>query len=119
MKNVKIGEITTLKGQRQINIPVKSGLNVIYIKLLSGRIRINHGAYTPDGGTWLSAPSGRNSNYIFSKSGEYVIKVDIQKSFGKTDILYIVNPSFFTNAIFQIRTQADNDLDVDLIDKYL
>lgn len=42
-----------LKGQRTFVIPVVFGINRVKIKVIKGKLRINHGMFTPDGGTWL------------------------------------------------------------------
>ena len=54
MKELALGELVTLKGQHSLRIPMEMGINSLCIEVLEGKIRINHGAYTPDGGTWLA-----------------------------------------------------------------
>ena len=61
-----------------------------------------HGAFTPDGGTWLDSPSGRKAHYDFQAGDTSYITVDIQSSFGKADRLSIINVSFFQKAEFLI-----------------
>lgn len=102
MRNIKANETNTLKGQMQLNIHVTIGVNTFRIKVLCGKIRINHGTYTPDGGTWLSSPNGRTAHYDFIEGEDGVVTIDIQKSFGKCDILSVVNPFFFKTASFII-----------------
>lgn len=46
----KYGEIT-LKGQHSCILEMKEGINHIFIKVISGKLRLNHGCFTPDGGT--------------------------------------------------------------------
>lgn len=66
---------------------------------------MNHGAYTPDGGTWLSAPMGRASHYELEEGKEYDIEFDIRESFGKRDRVFIMNPSLFKMAEFEIKNE--------------
>lgn len=97
----KYGEIT-LKGQHSCILEMKEGINHIFIKVISGKLRLNHGCFTPDGGTWLSAPTGgRKAHYILEEPNEYKIVIDIQKSFGRLDRIDIVNVRFFHSAVFQ------------------
>ena len=71
-------------------------------QVIEGIIRINHGAYTPDGGTWLSAPTGRKAHYDFSSGDNDRIDIDIQESFGRQDMLSVVNVSLFHKALLRI-----------------
>ena len=103
MKELVFDELITLKGQRSLRIPVEMGMNKLFIKVLEGKIRINHGAYTPDGGTWLSAPSGRQAHYDFSSGDKETIVIDIRESFGKQDILSVANVSLFHKTVFRIK----------------
>ena len=103
MKELVFGELITLKGQHSLQIPVEMGMNKLCIEVLEGKIRINHGAYTPDGGTWLSAPSGRKAHYDFSSGDKETIIIDIRESFGKQDILSVANVSLFHKTVFRIK----------------
>ena len=78
------------------------GINTLCVEVLEGKIRINHGAYTPDGGTWLSAPAGRKAHYDFSSGDKDRIVIDIRESFGKRDMLTVVNVSLFHKAVLRI-----------------
>ncbi len=70
----------TLKGQRSCYFPVKEGINIISIYVHSGKLRLNHCSYTPDGGTWLSSPSGgRQAHYNMEQGQKYQIAVDIKR----------------------------------------
>lgn len=90
-----------LKGQHSCILEMPEGINEIVIKVMAGKLRLNHGCFTPDGGTWLSAPTGgRKAHYDLSEPQEYHITVDIQKSFGRLDRIDIVNLSFFQQAVF-------------------
>ena len=51
---------------------MKEGVNHIFIKVISGKLRLNHGCFTPDGGTWLSTPTGgRRAHYDLQEPNEY------------------------------------------------
>ena len=102
MKELVFGELITLKGQHSLQIPVEMGMNKLCIEVLEGKIRINHGAYTPDGGTWLSAPSGRKAHYDFSSGDKHRLDIDIRESFGKQDILSVVNVSLLHKTVLRI-----------------
>ena len=101
MKEAQWG-LNCLKGQHQLMIPVERGVNRFHIHVIRGALRINHGAYTPDGGTWLSAPAGRPRGYDLDEDDDEQITVDIQESFGKQDILTVVNPNLIKEAEFEI-----------------
>ena len=102
MKELVFGELITLKGQHCLRIPVEMGINMLCVEVLEGKIRINHGAYTPDGGTWLSAPAGRKAHYDFSSSDKHRLDIDIRESFGKQDMLSVVNVNLFRKAVLRI-----------------
>ena len=59
MKELVFGELIVLKGQHCLRIPVEMGINTLCVEVIEGKIRINHGAYNPDGGRWQSATTGR------------------------------------------------------------
>lgn len=103
MKEVKFNEITELKPQHTAYIPLVEGIHKLLVEVCKGKIRLNHGAFIPDGGTWLDFPSGRKAHYDFQTGDNFCITVDIQSSFGKTDRLSIVNVSLFQKAEFFIR----------------
>ena len=97
----------TLKGQRSCYFPVKEGINIIYIYFHSGKLRLNHCSYTPDGGTWLSSPSGgRQAHYNMEQGQKYQIAVDIKRSFEKLDKINVVNIQFFTQLTFEYEITA-------------
>ena len=102
MKELVFDELITLKGQHSLRIPVEIGINTLCVEVLEGKIRINHGAYTPDGGTWLSAPAGRKAHYDFSSGDKHRLDFDIRESFGKQDMLSVVNVSLFHKAVLRI-----------------
>ena len=102
MKELALGELVTLKGQHSLRIPMEMGINSLCIEVLEGKIRINHGAYTPDGGTWLAAPSGRKAHYDFFSGEKDRLDIDIRESFGKQDILSVTNVSLIHKAILRI-----------------
>ena len=102
MKELVFGELIVLKGQHCLRIPVEMGINTLCVEVIEGKIRINHGAYTPDGGTWLSAPTGRKAHYYFSSGDNDRIDIDIQESFGRQDMLSVVNVSLFHKALLRI-----------------
>ncbi len=91
-----------MKGQHQLMIPVEKGINRFCIHVIRGTLRINHGFYTPDGGTWLSAPTGRPRGYDLDEGIDKLIIVDIQESFGKQDILTLVNLKIIKESEFEI-----------------
>ena len=111
MKVLVFDELITLKGQHSLRIPVEMGINTLCVEVLEGKIRINHGAYTPDGGTWLSAPAGRKAHYDFSSGDKDRIIIDIRESFGKQDMLSVVNVKLFQNAVIKV-TPLHIDSDV-------
>lgn len=91
-----------LKGQHSCLLPLKKGKSIVFLKVMSGKLQLNHGCYTPDGGTWLTSPSGnRKSHYLLQEGNEYVIEIDIQESFGKLDKVDIVNVKLFMISTFQ------------------
>ena len=102
MKELVFGELITMKAQQSLRIPVEMGMNALYVEVLEGKIRINHGAYTPDGGTWLSAPAGRQAHYDYSSGDKETIVIDIRESFGKQDILSVVNVNLFHKALIRV-----------------
>ena len=65
---------------RENMIPFEKGVNRFHIHVIRGALRINYGAYTPDGGTWLSAPAGRPRGYDLDEGDDEQITVDIQES---------------------------------------
>lgn len=94
----KFGEIF-LKGQHSCILAMSEGINHLAVHIVSGKIRLNHGCFTPDGGTWLSSPSGgRKAHYNLIAPNKYDITIDIQKSFGRIDRISLVNVSFFHSA---------------------
>ena len=108
MKQLKQNKgVITLKGQRSCYLPVAGGKNQVSICVHSGKLRLNHCSYTPDGGTWLSSPSGgRQAHYTMEQGQEYQIVVDIQKSFGKLDKINVVNVRFFSKLTFEYEIAA-------------
>ncbi|MFR9184221.1 MAG: hypothetical protein ACLVMF_11150 [Christensenellales bacterium] len=101
--------VVTLKGQRSCYLPVQKGLNTISIRVISGKLRLNHCSYTSDGGTWLSFPSGgRTAHYNMGQGQQYHIVVDIQDSFGKLDKIDVVNIRLFTQLTFEYEINIEN-----------
>lgn len=102
-----------LKGQRSCILETSEGISEIFIKVKMGKLRLNHGCFTLDGGTWLSAPTGgRKAHYDLSEPQEYHITVDIQKSFGRLDRIDIVNLRFFQQAVFDYKIEQKNGLNI-------
>lgn len=95
-----------LKGQQTFELKTESGLCNFHFKVIEGRIRINHCSYNPDGGTWLSAPSGgRQAHYNLSASNDKtILSFSIENSYGKRDRIVIVNPSLFKKATFEFQS---------------
>lgn len=94
----------TLKGQHSCILKTKEGLNIFSIRVISGKLRFNHGCFTPDGGAWLSAPTGGGTaHFDLEEPNEYTITVDIQRSFGRLDQINIVNLKFLKRAIFDYK----------------
>ncbi len=82
-------------------LPTSEGINTYVIEIHRGNIRLNHGEFTPDGGTWLSAPSGgRPAHYDLHEGETYSIHIDIQSSFGRKDQVTAVNLSLWNTAEF-------------------
>ncbi len=67
-----------LKGQHSCRITPDVGVYDLYVKVIEGKIRVNHGCYTPDGGTWLDSPGGnRIAHYNLYEKREYKLRLDI------------------------------------------
>ncbi len=102
----KSGRVT-LVGQLRFGatfclLPVVEGMNVIEITVHSGKIRMNHCAYNPDGGTWLSDPTGDPTPHInMEESDVKHFEIRIGRSYKKLDILQVVNRSFINPAVFE------------------
>lgn len=78
------------------------GNQKIHFKVLGGRIRINHGSYTPDGGTWLDKPNrNRQAHYDISEGEEKSIEFSIFESYGHNNKIIIVNPQFMKETHFE------------------
>ncbi len=91
-----------LKGQRSCKILPDAGIYDLYVNVIEGKIRINHCCYTPDGGTWLAHPNGnRIAHYNLYEQQKYKLRLDIRTSFGKNDIIDIVNIHFVKKAVFE------------------
>ena len=76
--------------------------------IIKGKIQLNHGSYTPDGGTWLMNPNGgRTAHYPMIEGQTYDLVLDIRKSFGKQDRITIVNTSLFRQAEFTFIVRND------------
>lgn len=98
-----------LKGQHSCRIISDVGVYDLYIKVIDGKIRVNHGCYTPDGGTWLDSPGGnRIAHYNLYEKGKYKLRLDIRTRFGKKDIIDIVNIQFFKKAVFEYAIVKQN-----------
>lgn len=98
-----------LKGQHSCILETPEGINNIFIKVISGKLQLNHGCFTPDGGTWLCAPTGgRKAHYELEEPNEYHITVNIQKSFGRLDRIDVVNLRFLKSAVFQYEVSKAN-----------
>ena len=102
MKELKFNEKVLLKPQRSLYIPLNEGIYKLKIEVYQGKIRINHGAYTPDGGTWLDPPLGRKAHYDFKTGDTSYITIEIKTSFNKTDRLNVIVPSLLHSAEFCI-----------------
>lgn len=91
-----------LKGRHSRLLIFELGNHKVCFKVLSGRIRINHGCYTPDGGTWLDKPNrNRQAYYDICEGKEKSIGFSICKSFGHNDKIIIVNPQFMKETLFE------------------
>jgi hypothetical protein len=90
-----------LKGQRSYEINSKLGMNKIMVKMIRGKVRINHGMFTPDDGTWLDLPDdNRKAHYDCIAENEYEFNFDVCSSFGRPDKIIIVNLHFFKSSEF-------------------
>lgn len=93
--------VVILKGQQYCLLPLSYGKHTIHIKVTEGELRLNHGCYTSDGGTWLDKPkSDRKSYYDLKNGNEYCLEIDIRISYGKQDRITIVNHQFLKKAEF-------------------
>nr|WP_294697259.1 hypothetical protein [uncultured Blautia sp.] len=98
-----------LKGQHSCWITPDVGVYDLYIKVIEGKIRVNHGCYTPDGGTWLDSPDrNRIAHYNLYEKREYKLCLDIRTRFEKKDIIDIVNIQFFKEAVFEYAIVKQN-----------
>ena len=99
-----------LSGQHSCCFELSTGVYQFHIRINTGKIRLNHGCFTPDGGTWLDAPNGgRIAHYDLSEGRDYDIEIDIRTSFGRTDRICLVNLSFIKKAIFQYSIEKKNN----------
>lgn len=110
-------QVIHLNGQRTFKITPDLGVHNFCCKVITGKIRVNHCCYDPDGGTWLSSPNGgRQAHYDISASnGETILSFSIENSYGKKDKIVIVNPSFFKDASFIFQPLDANDDTRDII----
>lgn len=93
-----------LKEQCSCKIILDVGIYKLYIKVISGTLKINHGCYTPDGQTWSSLLmiivlpiidylKGKNINY------DLILKLAIEN-----DIINIVNLHFLEISFLNIQS---------------
>lgn len=104
-------QVICLKGQHTFKITPDLGVHNLYFKVIEGKIRVNHCCYNPDGGTWLSAPSGgRQAHYDISVGNDgTILSFSIETSYGKKDKIVIVNPGLFKKATFEFQMLDAND----------
>ncbi|WMJ86782.1 hypothetical protein [Anaerocolumna sp. MB42-C2] len=75
-------------------LPIQHGECIYTITVLEGKMRINHSAYNPDGGTWSCPPSNRQRQFYDLVSGETKeIKLTIDKNYNELDNVEVVNCS--------------------------
>lgn len=89
-----------LKGQHSCILEMPEGINEIVIKVMAGKLRLNHGCFTPDGGTWLSARREGEKHTMIYQSRRISYHSRYSKVFGRLDRIDIVNLSFFQQAVF-------------------
>ncbi|OIJ18692.1 hypothetical protein BKP45_15985 [Anaerobacillus alkalidiazotrophicus] len=80
-------------------LPVSPGTFIFTIDINKGKGKLVHGAFNPDGATWLHPPTNRPSYYDLNE-GKHELKIDIQTSFGEVDRIEIVNPHYFKELVF-------------------
>lgn len=92
-------DIVTLSGQMSFRsssclLPVQAGKCVYSITVLEGKLRLNHSAYDPDGGTWSAPPrNGQPEHYDLKKGEEREIRLEAGIAFRQLDQIEVVNPS--------------------------
>lgn len=94
------GQFTCRKSS--VSLPVSVGENVYYIEVLKGKVQLNHGSFTPDGGTWLCSPTNGEPAHYKLGTGTHIIKLNAAQNDNRLDKVNIVNPLFFHRVAFTI-----------------
>jgi len=77
-----------------IELPNPKGENIYKISVKSGKVRLCHNSFNPDGCTWSSPPSRSQEQHIDLYEGEHTIKLSVEEHFGRKDKITLVNSSF-------------------------
>lgn len=74
-------------------LPNPKGENIYKISVNSGKVRLCHNSFNPDGHTWSSPPSSDQEQYIDLSKGDHTIKLSVEEHFGEMDKITLVNSS--------------------------
>ncbi|MCQ4637254.1 universal stress protein [Anaerovorax odorimutans] len=90
------------KGADSCLLPSAAGTCVYRIEVLKGRVRLNHAAYNPDGGTWTMEPGNhQKAHYNISAGESREIELFVGVNFGQEDRIDLVNPRPFDPAVIR------------------
>jgi hypothetical protein len=115
MEEKKLQDNQILVGQfkfgiSSIELPSIEGVNMYKIKCNGKGIRFVHRSYNPDGGTWSANPIKGQLKYIKLKDNiEEIHAINVTKSYGEKDKLFLINTDLFNNAEVQYTIQKHND----------
>lgn len=74
-------------------LPNPVGKNIYYISVQSGKLRLSHYSYNPDGHTYSAPPSSRQQ-YFELTEGFHEICLTVEEHYGHPDQVILVNGSF-------------------------
>ncbi|SCK02013.1 Universal stress protein family [uncultured Eubacterium sp.] len=88
------------KGADSCILPSIAGKCCYEIEVLKGKVRLNHMAYNPDGGTWTLEPGNHQRAHYDINAGETVkIELFVGVRFGEEDRIDLVNLKHFDPTI--------------------
>lgn len=97
------------KGNYGCMLPVEIGENYFIIKVIKGKLRLNHSSINPDGFTYSSPPKGKKKQYYtLFENNTYRLTFNISESFGYIDCVEIVNPSMLKEVEFSYEKYNPN-----------
>ena len=92
-----------LQGAYEYDLPSRKGLVVYDLYIKQGRLRLTHSVFEPSG-TWSDHVRDDRIPHYDLKAGEhYRIETTIRESHGHLDRLYLLNPSLWCTAEFEIQ----------------